>query len=208
MIKNIIFDWTGVINDNMPASLYAMNYIFKYYGAREITVEEMKREMIMPYPLFYEKFVPGIKLEKLQELYKIGYPEGRKIYPTHCFPNMDKTLKKFKEAGINMIIISSDHTSHLFEEMENYGLNGFFSEIYGDVVNKKVGLKEILAKHGFNHDDTIFIGDTCHEIDSGKSVGILTGAVTWGFQNEDSLRNAKPDFVWHNPEELEKTILG
>lgn len=207
MIKNIIFDWTGVINNNLQASLAAMNFIFNNFGVTAISLNEMKKEWVHPYPLFYEKFVPGISLEKEQELYKIGYSEAKKIMPTSCFVGMKEVLKKIKEAGVQMIIISSDHPEHLFTEMENYGLNGLFVEVYTNVVDKSKGLKDVLAKHGFNHNNSVFIGDTCHEIEAGKSVNMLTGAVTWGVQNEKELKEAKPDFIWHNPEELEKSIL-
>lgn len=208
MIKNIIFDWSGVINDNVGTCLAAINYIFKQYGVQEISLEEMKREWKQPYILFYQKYIPNIKLEEEQELYKIVYPEARKICPTRCYPGMRETLKKFKATGVNMIIVSSDFPFHLFDEMEQYGLNGIFSETYTDVPDKRKGLREILEKHGFNHDDTIFIGDSHHEVDSGKSVGILTGAVTWGFQNEDSLKKVGPNYIFHTPDELEKAILN
>lgn len=207
MIKNIIFDWSGVINDNVLTGLTAINYILKHFGVKEITAEEMKREWIQPYPLFYEKFVPNLTLEKEQELYKIAYPDAKKIVPTRCYPGMESVLKKFKDNGINMIIISSDLPDHLFGEMEDYGLNGIFSDVYSDVVDKRKGLNEILAKHGFTREETIFIGDTHHEIDSGMSVGMITGAVTWGFQNEDDLKKVNPDYIFHNPPELEKIIL-
>ena len=208
MIKNIIFDWSGVINDNVETCLIAINYIFKHFGVSPITKEQMKKEWVQPYMLFYEKYISNINLTEEQELYKIAYPEAKKTIPTSCFPGMKQTLEKLKNAGIQMIIISSDHPDHLFDEMEDYGLNGIFTETYTDVVDKREGLKENLKKHGFNRDDTIFIGDTHHEIDSGKSVGMLTGAVTWGFQNEKQLKEAGPNYIFHNPEELENVILN
>src|SRR3989339_1526188 len=199
MIKNVIFDWTGVINDNLKASAFSINFIFQHFGIKELSWEEMKKEWIQPYPLFYKKFIPHVSIEKEQELYKLAYPIAKEKFPSQAFPGMVELLKKFKEAKIKMIIISSDHPEHLFEEVEDYGLNGIFDELYTDVIDKQKGLQEIMIKHDFHKNDTIFIGDTHHEIDAGRSVGMMTGSVTWGFQNEGRLLEAKPDFIFKKP---------
>ena len=207
MIKNIIFDWTGVINNNIQTANTAINLMFKSQNVSAISVEEMKREWIQPYMLFYNKYVPAMGIEEEQELYRLAYNTAKQMYPPKIFSGMLEAITRFKVNNIKMIIISSDIGLHLFEEIENYGLNGMFDEVFTDVHDKRVGLKDILKKFNFDASDSIFIGDTIHEVESGKSVGILTGAVTWGFQNEEDLKNALPDYIFHNVAEMEKTIL-
>lgn len=207
MIKNVIFDWTGVINNNLQASTFSINYILKHFGGRELSWEEIRDNWIQPYPLFYEKIVPGIPLAEEQELYKLAYPVATKKFPPRAFPGMVELLKELKKAKVKVIVISSDHPEHLFQEVEDYGLNGIFDEVYTNVVDKKEGLKGIMTKHNFQPDNTIFIGDSHHEIDTGKSVGMMTGAVTWGFQNEEDLIAANPNYIIRNVEELKKAIL-
>jgi len=40
--KNIIFDWSGVIKDALECHLWTVNRIFKKFGAKEISMEELK----------------------------------------------------------------------------------------------------------------------------------------------------------------------
>ena len=42
MIKNIIFDWTGVIKDSIEDHLFVVNKIFNKFGAKEISLSELK----------------------------------------------------------------------------------------------------------------------------------------------------------------------
>ena len=55
--------------------------------------------------------------------------------------------------------------------------------------------------------ETIFLGDSNHEIEEAKEVGILSGAITWGFTSKERLEALKPDFVISNLEELKSVVL-
>ena len=60
MIKNIIFDWSGVIKDSAEDQLFAVNEVFQQFGAKKISLEELKENWVQPYMLFYNKYLPNI----------------------------------------------------------------------------------------------------------------------------------------------------
>ncbi len=207
MIKNLIFDWSGVVNDNILATCEAINYVLGAHAVRYMTVEEIKATWIQPYMLFYRKFIPDLGIEKEKDLFYLGYKNAVQKNPPCAFPGMVDCVKLFKEADLKLIIISSDHTDILLNEIDEYGLNGIFDEIYSDVHDKRLGLKEILEKNNFLPNETVFIGDSTHEIESGKSMGIMTCAISWGLQNADRLLAERPDFFASTVDEFKKIIL-
>ena len=62
MIKNIIFDWSGLINNDFPAVYNAIMSIFEKYGVKRISSEEFKKEWVQPYMVFYNKYIPGLDM--------------------------------------------------------------------------------------------------------------------------------------------------
>lgn len=207
MVKNIIFDWSGVINDNTITIYKVVVKMFNELGVKEISFEEFRREWEQPYMVFYNKYLPDLTLEEEQELYKRNYKKIISENPPKTYPGLVNILKDFKGKGINMIVISSDLKETILEEINLFGLEDVFSEVNFNIHNKSQVIKEAIGRNRFNIEETIFIGDTTHEIESGKRAGILTGAVTWGFQKEDKLKSAKPDFIIHNLKELEGVVL-
>lgn len=99
------------------------------------------------------------------------------------------------------------HTNTSPTKFASGGLDGVFAEIYADLHDKSEGLREKLLKHDCKIEETIFVGDATHEVEAGKSVGIKTVSVTWGFKLEEDLRKANPDFIAHTPKELEAIIF-
>ena len=213
MIKNIIFDWSGVISDDLITVYRSIMVMFKSLGAKQISLEEFKREWEQPYMNFYKKygiFTVGDDQKNREEemvLYRATYTATLAQYPIQPFPQVKETIQRFKEAGINMIILSSNFRDTILADIEEFGLQGMFGEINSDVHDKAVNIKETLQRNGFEPAETVFVGDTVHEIESGKSAGIQTLAVTWGFNNEDKLRAANPDFIAHDLQKLESIIL-
>lgn len=207
MIKNILFDWSGVINDNLLTVYKTAMIMFKKFGFKEITLKEFKQEWEQPYMIFYNKYMPGVTQEEEAAEYKSAYKLAASEYPFKLYPGIKGTLQKFKKAGVKMVVISSDPYEHLMSDIKEFGLQGLFNEINNDVHDKAEIIQQTLKRNQFNPKETIFIGDTTHEVNAGKSANTLTAAVIWGFQNEDKLKTSSPDFIIHNLEELESVIL-
>jgi phosphoglycolate phosphatase-like HAD superfamily hydrolase len=204
MIKNIIFDWSGVINDSVENQLVVVNKIFKSHGGREISLSEMKENWVQPYMLFYNRYLPYLTIEEEQADYRKAMQESPKSKP---FSGIVEVLKNFKEEGVKMVILSSDFPETLLSEIDYFGLESIFSDIITNVHDKSESIHKLVEKNNFKREETIFIGDSNHEIEEGKKAGVKTGAVTWGYSPKEKLEALKPDFLINNLEELKLAIL-
>jgi len=209
MIKNIIFDWSGVIGDDLHTVYEVVLAIFKKFGVKEISLEEFRKEWEQPYMLFYRKYgISGISREEDVAIYRSLYKKISVKYPPRAYPKIKDTLIKFKKAGINMIVLSSNLKKTILFDIKQFSLQGLFTEINSEIHDKNDVIRETLERNGFNPQETVFVGDTTHEVNVGKKAGIKTAAVTWGYNNENKLKSANPDFIIHNLEELEKAIFS
>lgn len=204
MIKNIIFDWSGVINDSVKNQLCIVNKIFKEFGAKEIFLEEMKENWEQPYMSFYNKYLPNLTLEQEQIAYKKAILE---CLNSKAYPGIVDLLKNFKEKEIKMMILSSDLPETLFSGINSFGLDNIFIDIIANAHHKLEGIQELIKRNNLKKEETIFIGDSNHEIEEGRNAGILTGAVTWGYCTKEKLESLKPDFLINNLDELKLVIL-
>src|SRR5574338_355773 len=55
---------------------------------------------------------------------------------------------------------------------------------------------------------TLFVGDSIHDLHSGRGAGVLTGAVLWGPFRRAELEPATPDYWFELPEHLERLLLS
>ncbi|MCF7833659.1 MAG: HAD family hydrolase [Candidatus Pacebacteria bacterium] len=204
MIKNVIFDWSGVVKDCVEEHLVIINKIFTHFGAKEISMEELKVEWCQPYMSFYKKYIPSVTEKEQSVVYKKAISESPKAKP---YSHIAELIKKVKKSGKKVFIVSSDDSETILPEIKSFGLEAVFDDVVFGVEDKEQEVRQIVTNNSLNKNDTIFIGDSNHEIEVGKKVGIKTVAVTWGFSLENKLKSYNPDFLVHNLEELEKVIL-
>ncbi len=90
------------------------------------------------------------------------------------------------------------------------GTNKYFEYVIGCERMKKLkpdpeGIQLIMRKFPeVSEDEFIMIGDMDVDILAGKSAGIKTGAVSWGFGNKKELLSLNPDMFFDSPEDLLK----
>lgn len=204
MIRNIIFDWSGVIKDATKLQLVIINKIFVALNHREISMQEMLDNWEQPHMPFYNKYLPNLTTEEQAGLYKKFILQEQ---TPDSFPGMADLIKKLKNVGKKLIVVSSDLPDTIFPEIEKYGLTGIFDEVICNVDLKEPSVREVISKNDFKLDETIFIGDSNCEIEVGKRIGIKTCAVTWGLISEERLKKLNPDFLATTVEELEKVLI-
>ncbi len=204
MIKNVIFDWSGVVKDCVKENLVITNKIFKHFGVKEILMAEFKKEWCQPYMSFYKKYIPNITMQEQSIVYKKSISESPKA---KSYPGITELIKKVKKSGKKVFVVSSDDLETILPEIKSFGLEGIFDGVVFGVHDKEQEVYQIVKANSLNKNDTIFIGDSNHEVEVGKKLGIRTIAVTWGFSLENKLKSYNPDFLVHNLEELENAIL-
>jgi phosphoglycolate phosphatase len=207
MIKLVVFDWSGVIYDNVEIVSEVVNQISARFGGPEISFEEFKREWEQPYMNFWHKYLPHMALAEEMAAYEAVYPEVIKKMPRQAYPKIIEVVKEIKEAGKEMVVLTSDLDYNVAAEIEIFGLSGIFGEIICGVHDKTESLRNLVAHKKYDPSEVIFIGDTTHEITAGREIGTQTMAVTWGIQSEKKLKAAKPDYLVHTVEELKATVL-
>jgi phosphoglycolate phosphatase len=203
MIKNIIFDWSGTLSDDLTPVYMATMLVMKFLIGKKISIKEYKREFTLPYMDFWHKYIPDLKKQKCDRLFLKAINKVSKPKP---YPNVKKSLKILNLKGIKMILISSHPFKKLIEECQEYGFYHYFQEVNGGVHNKIKVINSIMKRNRFNSKETCYVGDMVHDINAGKEVKVLTVALTWGYQDKGRLLQSRPDFLIDDITELKRII--
>jgi phosphoglycolate phosphatase-like HAD superfamily hydrolase len=188
--------------------MWIVNHIFKKYGVGEISTEEFRENWTQPPALFYQKYLPeGYNEAERSKLFQ-KLQLDKECPKATSFPEVVKVIHKCKENSYFLTVVSSDFPETLLPEVKEYGLENVFSEIITDANDKLPPTQKIIKENNLNPEDTFFVGDSNHEIDVAKKVGIRSVAVTWGFTSEQKLRSRNPDYIVHDAQELESIILS
>jgi pyrophosphatase PpaX len=122
----------------------------------------------------------------------------------------DELLRPFRGAaeivaeldrrGYLLAIVTSKHRRATLRGMELCGIVEHFDAIVTpeDVTHAKPHPEPVevaLRRLGVGADEAIFIGDSPHDIASGRAAGTRTAAALWGPFPHDDLVAAKPDFM-------------
>ncbi|MBP9711433.1 MAG: HAD family hydrolase [Candidatus Pacebacteria bacterium] len=206
-MKNIIFDWSGVIKDAVKAQLWATNKVFQKHGVEPLSLEQFREDWEQPYQLFYNKYIPDISLEEEGRDYREA------MTSTDCpksgvFPQIAELIIDLKRMNNLLVVVSSDHKETLLKEIELFGLKDIFDKVISEVHDKSDSVEGIIKEYQLEPEETYFIGDSNHEVEVAKKFGIHSVAVTWGFCNEKRLSSVEPDFLVHNPQALQEILLN
>jgi len=207
MFKNVIFDWSGVVKDSFEAHVWSVGEMMKVFGGHPITPEELKNSWRQPYMDFWHMHFPDLTIERQSKVYHETI--ARTDHPkTYAYAGIVKLIKKLKSNGCFVAVVSSDSPKTLLPEIKEWKLENIFDEVIMDVHDKTEGVVKILGENNHVKSETIFIGDSNHEIEVARATGIKSIAVTWGFTSEEKLKSVGPDYIAHNIKELENILLS
>jgi HAD superfamily hydrolase (TIGR01509 family) len=167
----------------------------------------MRENWEEPYMIFWNKYFPEMTIEKELEMYT-GAIMSPSCPDSEPYPGITELIKKLKNRGNFLAVISFDLPATVLPEIKKFGLENIFDQVITYATDKGELIKKLIKRKNLNPKETIFIGDGNHEIESGKKVGTKTIAVAWGLCTEKRLKAENPDYLAHNIKELENILLS
>lgn len=205
MIRNIIFDWSGTLVDDLPAVWEATNHVFKQAGRNELTLEEFRTEFCLPFKRFYDKFLPHVAMEQLEVWFHSRFKQCQdSVVP---LPHAREFLQFCRAQNLRTFVLSSVHRDHWAAQAESAAFTSFIDEAFVGVWDKREKIHAILEQHRLAPEETLFVGDMQHDIETARHGGVHSCGVLTGYNNLAQLRLAEPDLIVEHLGEL-RTLLS
>ncbi|HEV2327932.1 MAG TPA: NUDIX domain-containing protein [Verrucomicrobiae bacterium] len=204
MIRNIIFDWSGTLVDDLPAVLQASNFVLTQAGKTEMTLEEFRAEFSLPFTNFYNRHTPNVPMPQLEEWFHAEFKRAQTS--VRELPHARKFLEFCRENKLRLFLLSSIHTDHFHVQCGVTGFDAFLEKPYTGVWDKSEKIHEILSENRLHPQETLFIGDMQHDIETARHGGVHSCAVLTGYNTLQQLRGAKPDLIVEHLSELRNIL--
>ena len=193
MIRNIIFDWSGTLVDDLPAVWKATNYVLTQAERPEMSLEQFRAEFCLPFTIFYDRHVPHVPLPQLEIWFHSRF---REVQDSVCaLPHAREFLEFCRARKLRTFLLSTVHRDHFAVQSAITGFGPFLDKPYVNVWDKRKKIHEILEENALTPDETLFIGDMQHDIETARHGGIHSCAVLTGYNTLDQLRAAQPDLI-------------
>ncbi len=204
MIRNIIFDWSGTLVDDLPAVLKASNFVLAQAGKPAMTLATFRAEFQLPFTTFYDRHTPHVPMAQLEEWFHTEFRRAQTSVVE--LPHARKFLEFCRTHQVRTFLLSTVHADHFKVQCQGNRFDLFLDRPYTDVWDKREKIHEILAENKLKPEETLFIGDMEHDIATAKHGGIHSCAVLTGYNTLEQLRAAKPDLIVEHLSELRAVL--
>ena len=195
MIKNILFDFDGVILDSMPIRDYGFKEIFKDFDddlvnkLLEYHNQNGGLSRYVKIKYFYNKLLKQEISEEKIINYADNFSKIMKIKLVDKRYLIADTLKFIKESykKYNLHIVSGSDEKELQYLCKELGIDSFFQSVNGSPTHKNILVENVLATNRYIESETILIGDSVNDYDAATENNL----VFYGFNNPNLINVSK-----------------
>jgi len=195
MIKNILFDFDGVILDSMPIRDYGFKEIFKDFDddlvnkLLEYHNQNGGLSRYVKIKYFYNKLLKQEISEEKITNYADNFSKIMKIELVDKRYLIADTLEFIKESykKYNLHIVSGSDEKELQYLCKELRIDSFFQSVNGSPTHKNILVKNVLSVNRYIDSETILIGDSVNDYDA----AIENNLDFYGFNNTNLIDISK-----------------
>jgi phosphoglycolate phosphatase len=190
--RHIIWDWNGTLLDDADACVTAINVLL---GRRRLPrVDRTRYVEVFAFPV--KDYYHRLGFDFTREDWHALATEYHEVYDrvsadAPLRPGTRERLAALRQAGLDMSILSACEQARLEAMMAVRGVREFFGQVCGrsDVyAHSKLDLgRELLNGGRWAPRETLLVGDTTHDCEVARDLGVPCLLMTGGHQSEARL---------------------
>lgn len=206
MKKAYIFDLDGTLTDTLESLTYSTNKALEVMGLPEITREQCRLFIGGGARVLLEKAVACSKDDfdsaYMDEVVKVFL----EIFTEYCsykvvpYEGVIELLEALKAEGIKMAVLTNKPHKMAVKVVEDVFGSEYFDYVQGqgEQFPRKPDSKcveHVLGELGVTKEESVYIGDSEVDIQTGHNAQVTTVAVDWGFRDRVDLERENPKWI-------------
>ncbi|GAB4279647.1 MAG: HAD family hydrolase [Coriobacteriia bacterium] len=201
----VLFDFDGTLIDTCELIRVSFRYATRVVLGEAVPDEVLTRNVGAPLIEQMEEIAPG-RGRELVEVYR-EFNHAKHDELTRPFDGVEEMLRHLQGAGVPLGVVTSKGRVAVQLGVDLIGLDRFTDTVItaDDVEIHKPDPHPLLVaaeRLGVDIRQTMYVGDSPHDVASANAAGAVSVAALWGMFTEEQLLAASPDELAMRPSDV------
>lgn len=206
-IHTLLFDLDGTLIDSIRLILDSYHHTVRTHGLPPRTDAQWLAGIGTPLRVVFAELAEHPEqMERLIATYR-DYNLTHHDAQVIPYVGAPELIRRVKDLGYRTGLVTSKNRPGALRGLKLAGIADRFDVLVcaDDVEHPKPHPEPVLkalALIGARAEETLFVGDSVHDMRCGRDAGVLTAAVLWGPFGRGDLETTMPDYWLETPEDL------
>src|SRR3954462_7296342 len=211
-LQTVLFDLDGTLIDSIRLILDSYHHTLTQHNLPARSDEEWLRGGGTPLHVQFSQWHDSPEmLEAMIATYR-EYNLKHHDRMVTVYPGVVETVREIKAAGIQTGLVTSKNRQGALRGLKLVGLEALMDVLVcaDEVTNPKPHpepVEKAVELLGAERDATVYVGDSIHDMQSGRAAGGKTAAALWGPFGRSHLESAHPDYWLEAPADLIELVV-
>jgi pyrophosphatase PpaX len=210
-IRTVLFDLDGTLIDSVRLILDSYHHTLATHGLPPRSDEEWLAGVGTPLTVQFAAWRDDPQtLEALIATYR-EYNLKHHDRMVTVYPGVVQVVRALKDGGIATGLVTSKNRAGAVRGLTLVQLESLMDVMVcaDEVENPKPHpepVEKAVRLLGAEPNATVYVGDSIHDMQSGRAAGVRTAAVLWGPFGRSHLEGAQPDYWLERPDDLLRLV--
>jgi pyrophosphatase PpaX len=210
-LQTALFDLDGTLIDSIRLILDSYHHTLTQHNLPARTDEDWLKGVGTPLAVQFSEWRKSPEvLEALIATYR-EYNLKHHDSMVTVYPGVLEAVREIKAEGIQTGLVTSKNRLGALRGLRLVGLEPLMDVLVcaDEVTNPKPHpepVEKAVALLGADPARTVYVGDSIHDMHSGRAAGVKTAAALWGPFGRDHLESASPDYWLETPQDLVRLV--